>query len=101
MLVDAGYLIEIDNEDRPVYLPLRDIENVRLVDVLTDVRSSHESRVLGLQQLTAVRAVDQLMSELNVAQQTALGERTLRSMVQAVDGELEAGMQRLVVIQAG
>ena len=101
VLVDAGYLIEIDNEDRPVYLPLRDIENVRLVDVLTDVRSSHESRVLGLQQLTAVRAVDQLMSELNVAQQTALGERTLRSMVQAVDEELEAGMQRLAVIQAG
>ena len=100
VLVDAGYLIEIDNEDRPVYLPLRDIENVRLVDVLTDVRSSHESRVLGLQQLTAVRAVDQLMSDLNVAQQTALGERTLRSMVQAVDEELEAGMQRLVVIQA-
>ena len=100
VLVDAGYLIEIDNEDRPVYLPLRDIENVRLVDVLTDVRSSHESRVLGLQQLTAVRAVDQLMSELNVAQQTALGERSLRSMVRAVDEELEAGMQRLVVIQA-
>jgi membrane protein len=100
VLVDAGYLIEIDNEDMPVYLPLRDIENVRLVDVLTDIRSSHESRVLGLQQLTAVRAVDQLMSELNIAQQTALGERTLRSMVQAVDEELEAGMQKLVVIQA-
>jgi membrane protein len=100
VLVDAGYLIEIDNEDIAVYLPLRDIENVRLVDVLTDVRSSNESRVLGLQQLTAVRAVDQLMSELNIAQQTALGERTLRSMVQAVDEELEAGMQRLVVIQA-
>ena len=100
VLVDAGYLIEIDNEDIAVYLPLRDIENVRLVDVLTDVRSSHESRVLGLQQLTAVKAVDQLMSELNVAQRTALGERTLRSMVQAVDEELEAGMQRLVVIQA-
>ena len=100
VLIDAGYLIEIDNEDILVYLPLRDIENIRLVDVLTDVRSSHESRVLGLQQLTAVRAVDELMSELNGAQQTALGERTLRGMVQAVDEELEAGMQRLVAIQA-
>jgi len=100
VLIDAGYLIEIDNEDILVYLPLRDIENIRLVDVLADVRSSHESRVLGLQQLTAVKAVDQLMEALNVAQQTALGERTLRSMVQAVDEELEAGMQRLVVSQA-
>jgi membrane protein len=93
VLVDTGYLIEIDNEDMPVYLPLRDIENIRLVNMLTDVRSSHESRVLGLQQLTAIKAVDQLMSELNVAQQTALGEKTLRSMVQPVDEELEAAMQ--------
>jgi membrane protein len=93
VLVDAGYLIEIDNEDMQVYLPLHDIENIRLIDVLTDVRSSHESRVLGLQQLTAVKAIDQLMLELNVAQQTALGERTLRSMVQAVDEELEAAMR--------
>ena len=100
VLVDAGYLIEIDNEDMPVYLPLRDIENIRLVDVLADVRSSHESRVLGLQQLTAVKAVDQLMSELNVAQQSALRERMLRSLVQAVDEELEAGMQRLATTQA-
>ena len=100
VLVDAGYLIEIDNEDMPVYLPLHDIETIRLIDVLEDVRSSHESRVLGLQQLTVVKAIDELMSELNVAQQSALGERTLRSMVQAVDEELEAGMQRLAIIQA-
>jgi len=100
VLVDAGYLIEIDNEDMQVYLPLHDIENIRLIDVLTDVRSSHESRVLGLQQLTAVKAVDQLMLELNVAQQTALGEKTLRSMVQTVDADLEAGMQRSEIIQA-
>jgi membrane protein len=92
MLVDAGYLIEIDNEDTPVYLPLHDIETIRLIDVLEDVRSSHESRVLGLQQLTDVQAIDELMSELSVAQQSALGERTLRSMVQAVDEELEAAV---------
>lgn len=89
-LVDAGYLIEIDNDGVPVYLPLRDIEKIRLVDVLTDVRSARESRVLSLQQLTPVKAIEQLMSDLNTAQQSALGELTLRSMVQAVDEELEA-----------
>ncbi|MEN8206077.1 MAG: YihY/virulence factor BrkB family protein [Pseudomonadota bacterium] len=91
VLVDAGYLIEVDNDDMPVYLPLHDIEKIRLIDVLKDVRSSRESRVLSLQQLTPVKAIDQLMSELNAAQQAALGERTLRSMVQAVDEKLEAG----------
>ena len=95
VLVNAGYLIEIDNEDMQVYLPLHNIETIRLIDVLTDVRSSPESRVLGLQQLTTVKAVDQLMSELNVAQRTALGDKTLRSVVQMVDEDLEAAMQVL------
>ena len=92
-LVDAGYLVEVDNNSEPVYLPLHDIENIRVIDVLTDVRCARESRVLSLQQLTPVRAVAQLMSELSTAQQAALGERTLRSMVLAVDDTLEAASQ--------
>ena len=92
-LVDAGYLIEVDDNSAPLYLPMQDIENVRIIDVLTDVRCSRETRVLSLQQLTPVRAVEQLMMELNTAQQSVLGERTLRSMVRAVDEELETGSQ--------
>ena len=92
-LVDAGYLIEVDNDGVPVYLPLLDIENIRIIDVLTDVRCARESRVLSLQQLTPVSAVAQLMSELNAAQQAVLGDRTLRSMVLAVDEALEAASQ--------
>ena len=90
ILVDAGYLIEIDNDGVPIYLPLHDLENIRIIDVLTDVRSARESRVLSLQQLTPVSAVAQLMSEMNTVQQTALGELTLRNMVLAVDDALEA-----------
>lgn len=93
VLVDAGYLIEVDKEGVQVYLPLHDLEKIRLVDVLADVRSSRESRLMGLQQLAPVEAVDRLVSELNAARQAALGERTLRSLVQAVDEKLEAGMQ--------
>jgi len=92
-LVDAGYLIEVDNDGVPVYLPLLDIENIRIIDVLTDVRCARESRVLSLQQLTPVSAVAQLMSELNAAQQAVLGDRTLRSMVLDVDEALEAASQ--------
>ena len=92
-LVAAGYLIEIDNEGVQAYLPLHDLEQIRLSDLLADVRSSCESRLLSLQQLTTVKAVGQIMTELNAAQQAALGERTLRSMVQAVDEVLEADIQ--------
>jgi membrane protein len=93
ILVDAGYLVEVDTEGVPLYLPLHDLEKIRLIDVLSDVRSSREGRLLGLQQLAPVEAVDRLVSELNAARQAALGERTLRSLVQAVDEKLEAGMQ--------
>jgi membrane protein len=91
-LLDAGYLIEIDSDGVPAYLPLHDPEKIRLIDVLTAVRSSRESRVLSLQRITAVKAVGQLMSDLNTAQQSALGERTLRNLVRPVDEELEAAL---------
>jgi len=93
ILVDAGYLMEIENDGLPVYLPLHDIEKIRLGDVLADVRRAHESRMLGLQQLTTVSAVEQIMSDLNATQQSTLGELSVRSMVQAVDEGLEAAVQ--------
>ena len=91
VLVDAGYLLEITNDDPPVYLPLHDIETTRLVDLLTDIRAAGESRFLSLQQLTPVQAIDQLMSSLKGSCETALGERTLKSLVPDMDNGPEPG----------
>jgi membrane protein len=95
VLVDAGYLVEIINADTPVYLPLHDIGTIRLIDVMTDIRSARENRIVCVDRLTPVRAVDEVMSKLHASRQSALGERTLRSLVEAVDEELEAGLVRL------
>jgi membrane protein len=92
VLVDAGYLIEIFNDETPVYLPLHDIEKIRLIDVMTDIRSARESRVVSMQHMVTVTAVDEVMSALEMSRRSTLGEQTLRSLVQAVDKELEAGM---------
>jgi len=92
VLVDAGYLIEISDDDPPIYLPLHDIDTTRLVDLLNDIRVSGESRFLSLQQLTPVQPVEQLMSGLQVSSETALGERTLKSLVLEVDGRLESAV---------
>jgi membrane protein len=92
MLVDTEYLIEIDNDDVLLYLPLHDLEKIRLSDVLADIRSAHESRVLDLNQLTPVKAVGELMAELADARQSVLAQRTLRNLVQSSDEEMEAGM---------
>jgi membrane protein len=90
VLVDTGYLIEIINEDTPVYLPLHDIETIRLVDVISDIRSARESRIVCMEKLTPVKAVDEVMSRLQASRQSTLGEQTLRSLVEPVDEELEA-----------
>ncbi len=95
VLVDAGYLIEIENQGVPVYLPTHDMERIRLADVLNDVRASRETRALNLQQLTSVTAVDDIMSAVSAAQNEALGERTLKSLVQPVDEALEASLRAL------
>lgn len=90
VLVDAGYLIEIINEDTPVYLPLHDAETIRLIDVMTDIRVARESRVVSLQHLAGVKPVDEVMSELETSRQSTLGERNLRNLVEPVNEDLEA-----------
>jgi len=93
ILIEAGHLIEVDHEGTPAYLPLHDLDKIRLIDVMEDVRSSGESHLLGLQQFKPVEAVGRLATELNSARQAALGDQTLRNMVQAVDEVLEKAIQ--------
>ena len=78
-----------------MYLPMHDMERIRLADVLTDVRASRETRALNLQQLTSVAAVEDIMSTLSIAQNEVLGERSLKSLVQPVDEGLETALQGL------
>jgi len=80
-LVDSGYLLEISNDEPPVYLPVHDIGTIRLVDLLADIRAAGESRYLSLQQLVPVAVVDRIMSQLNDASRTALGDKTLKDLV--------------------
>ncbi len=96
VLVDGGYLIEVVRDDALVYLPLHDVETIRLVDVITDVRTAQENQVVSLQHLTPLKAVDAVMAGMDSSRISALGEQTLRSLVESVDDELEASLKRLV-----
>jgi membrane protein len=80
-LVDSGYLVEIANDEPPVYLPVHDIGTIGLVDLLADIRAAGESRYLSLKQLVPVAIVDRMMSQLNNASRTALGDKTLKDLV--------------------
>ena len=83
VLVDAGYLIEIINDDTPVYLPLHAIETMRLADIIRAVRRSSESRILSRSQLVSVAAVDAVMDEIEAAGGKVLGERTVKDLVES------------------
>ena len=96
VLVDAGYLVEIINDDIPVYLPMHAIETMRLADVIRDIRRASESRILSRSQLVAVPAVDAVMEEVNAASEAVLGERTVKDLVESggVLPDMTAGSRR-------
>ncbi|MGD8875713.1 MAG: YihY/virulence factor BrkB family protein [Gammaproteobacteria bacterium] len=87
LLVDAGYLTEIIDDDAQSYLPQHAIETIRLTDIISDIRKASESRVLSMSQLISMPAVDVVMDEIDAASKTALGERTVKDLVES-DGDL-------------
>jgi len=89
VLVDAGYLVEVQDEDSIVYLPQHDIETIQLADLLVAVRSAGESRFLSVGQMSTAGAVDRLMADLAQALEDGLKQRTLRDLVEPVYEDLE------------
>lgn len=90
ILVEAGYLIEIQDEESTAYLPQHDIETVQLAGLLDAVRRAGESRFLNVDQMVTAPAVDRLMSEAGQALQDGLRQRTLRDLVEPVNAGLES-----------
>ncbi len=83
VLVDAGYLIEIVSDDAPFYLPPHAIESMCLADIIRDIRKARESRILSWSRLISVPVVDAVMDEIDAACKAALGERTVKDLVES------------------
>ena len=89
--MDAGYLIEVPGEETPAYLPMHDIETMRLSELLAAVRESGESRFLNAGQLPGIVPVDELVTRLEEMSGRILEERTLKHLVVEEAGEVPAG----------
>jgi membrane protein len=87
ILVEYGYLREISWEDPPVYLPEHAIENMRLADMLADVRRAGENRYLNSQQLKPIQVADRVLLELEAVCRETTGNRTLKDLVLAGNGQ--------------
>ena len=86
-LVETGYLIELPGEETPAYLPVHDIGIIRLADLFAAVRHSGETRFLNPRQLPAIAPVDGLLAEMDGVPGQVLGDRSLKDLVVAGDGE--------------
>jgi membrane protein len=88
ILVDYGYLAEVaGREYPPVYLPGHSIEAMRLADMLADVRQAGENRFLNNQQLKPIQAADRVTMELDKVFRETAGDRTIKDLVLAGNGE--------------
>ena len=89
VLIDCGYLVEIQEGDSTIYLPQHDLETIQLADFLDAVRKAGESRFLSVTQMITTDAVDELMATLGQALHDGLQQRTLRDVVGPVNAGLE------------
>jgi len=65
----------------PEYIPARDIDMIKLTDVLNAVRVATEDSTLLEARFLSMPAVDGIMSGLDSAVRSALGDRTLHDLV--------------------
>jgi membrane protein len=87
ILVEYGYMAEVAGEDPPVYLPAHAIEAMRVADMLADIRQAGENRFLNNQQLKPIQVADQVILELEAVCRETTGDRTIKDLVLAGNGE--------------
>ena len=80
LLEDAGFLSETSDEPA-AYLPRRDIETIRLVDLLAAVRCAGENRFLSSRGIAHIDSVDEVLDAVQRAVGASLGDRTLKDLV--------------------
>ncbi|NOZ24633.1 MAG: YihY/virulence factor BrkB family protein [Nitrospirae bacterium] len=96
LLTDKGFIVETA-DDPPAYLPARDIERIRLRDLLGSVRSAEEGSCLTEKRFHSVPEVDGVISRMDEAIEAALGDDTLRDLVRSSSRE-DAGTEVLDLI---
>ncbi|RJS94384.1 YihY/virulence factor BrkB family protein [Salinisphaera sp. Q1T1-3] len=83
-LVAAGLLVETADASDTSVVPRADLSTLRVRDVLAVVRSGDRQARLVPRADVPVQAVDSLLARADTARDNAIGETTLRDLVEAV-----------------
>ena len=78
-LEDKNLLLEV-GEDQPYYLPAKDIESIKLSEIVDSARVNNETQILESNHLSKPE-VDQITDKIEDAIHTSLGNLTLRDLV--------------------
>lgn len=80
LMVQCGFLSETC-DDQPAYLPRRDIDTITVSQLYNVVRSAGENRLLTIDTLPGEAQVEHLLVAVSKAAHDAIGDYTLKDMV--------------------
>lgn len=86
-LEKAHVLVETKS-DPPTYLPARDLDAVRVRDILEIVRTAEEKTQVHSDRIHSEPVVDDIMKRLDMAIRTELGEITVKDLVMSESGTM-------------
>lgn len=75
-------LITLSGDKRPVYLPAKSLEHIRIRDIWDAVRSAQESSYLNPDSVTSDQAVEALLNDINDSIYNTVGTKTLLDLVE-------------------
>ncbi len=81
VLIKSGFLIETAS-DPVTYVPARDIDTIKLADLLFAIREAGGSKVVNQAVVDALKPVDVLLAELENSVKDQLGGRTLHDLLE-------------------
>jgi membrane protein len=79
-------LITLSCDKRPVYLPGKSLEHIKIRDIWDAVRSAQESSYLNPETVTSDEAVDTLLADINDSVYNTVGTMTLLDLVESSSG---------------
>ena len=83
--LESGGVLARTQSDPPAFLPARPLDTTRVIDVLRAVRAAGESDYLNPGKLPSERAVDTIMTEIEIASEDVLSSTTLKDLALSDD----------------
>jgi len=93
-LEDHGFLLQT-GDDPPAFLPAKDLENIKLRELLSSVRIAEEASYAIEDKFMLNSEVDLIMQKVDSAIDDALADKTLKSLIvkRSAEGETERDVE--------